>query len=165
MTECRKRIWIDHFQTGLLVRIVVYCMVYQVAVWAFFGICEMLDRGVAVLGGEVLFFSTPLVRNILVLVCIAPPLMFDAVRFAHRLVGPLYRFRKTVQAIAAGEPVALVQLRKGDLLMDLKDDFNVMLRQLEQRGLVVLKGPVPAETSDAAQAIASTVAPKVAPNS
>ena len=41
--------------------------------------------------------------------------------------------------MAAGEPVALVQLRQGDLLLDFKDDFNAMLKHLQQQGYVVLK--------------------------
>ena len=65
---------------------------------------------------------------------------YDAIRFAHRLVGPLYRFRKTMQAIAAGEQVAPVQLRKGDLLVGFQDDFNEhALGILEKQGYVLSK--------------------------
>ena len=46
-----------------------------------------------------------------------------------------------MQAVAAGEPVAPVNLRQGDLLLDLRDDFNAMLKTLEEKGVVVLKRP------------------------
>jgi nitrogen fixation/metabolism regulation signal transduction histidine kinase len=67
--------------------------------------------------------------------------IYDAVKHSHRIVGPIYRFRKTIQAITAGEELEFVSLRKEDMLHELKDDFNAMLRALEQRGAVVLKTP------------------------
>jgi nitrogen fixation/metabolism regulation signal transduction histidine kinase len=93
------------------------------------------------MGVQLGFLSKLSVRSVVALLTLVPPLTLDAVRFAHRLVGPLYRFRKTIQAVAAGEPVGLVQLRRGDFLTDLKDDFNAMLRRLEQNGFVLLKAP------------------------
>jgi nitrogen fixation/metabolism regulation signal transduction histidine kinase len=139
MREHRKKIWIDSFQTGLLVRIVVFVFAYQVVAWAFFALCEQINTAFADMGIQSSFLKSALVRNLLALLILIPPLILDALRFAHRLVGPLYRFRKTVQAIAAGERVGLVQLRDGDMLMDFRDDFNAMLKHLEQQGYVLLK--------------------------
>jgi hypothetical protein len=76
---------------------------------------------------------------------LVPLLTLEALRFAHRLVGPLYRFRKTLRAIGAGEAVGLVELRNGDMLQDFKDDLNAMLKRLEQQGAIVLKTPKAAE--------------------
>src|SRR5437763_13724099 len=134
----RKKIWIDRFQTYLFVRIAAYCLLYQLAVWTLVGIQRtifvaldgMLGSGVAdiffmFLAGAVVFLGFLFV--------------YDAVRFAHRIVGPLYRFRKVVQAIAAGEEIELVALRKGDFLQDMQDDLNQMIKVLEQRGAVSLK--------------------------
>jgi nitrogen fixation/metabolism regulation signal transduction histidine kinase len=70
--------------------------------------------------------------------------IYEAIIFTHRVVGPIVRFRKTVQAIIAGEEVDLVRLRNGDFLLELRDEFNEMLRILEQRGAVTLK---PTETA------------------
>jgi hypothetical protein len=138
MKEYRKRIWIHPFQTGLLVRIVLYCFIYQVTNFAFFSLCDMLDSTMMAFGADRRFFANPLVRNLFAVVVLLPPLTVDAIRFAHRLVGPLYRFQKTIRALAAGEPVALIQLRKNDFLVDLKEDFNAMLLNLEQKGYVGL---------------------------
>lgn len=151
MKEQRKRIWIDPFQTGLIVRIVVYLVAFQAVAWAFFALCDQVNVAFATRGAEVSYLRGGLARNLLSLLILVPPLTLEAVRFAHRLVGPLYRFRKTVQAIAAGERVALVQLRKGDLLLDFKDDFNAMLRRLEQQGYVLLKAPEPAVNGEVPQ--------------
>lgn len=141
MQQRRRRILIDPFQRGLIVRIVIYCCVYQVAAWALFTLFELIDASFAAMGAEWHFLSNTLVRTLLALLILVPPLTVDAVRFAHRLVGPLYRFRKTIQAMAAGEQVAPIQLRKHDMLTNLQDDFNALLKYLEQQGYVVLKTP------------------------
>lgn len=135
----RKRIWIDPFQTGLVVRIVAYCLIFQLAAWVFFALSDQIDRYIESIGGEGRFFSSPFVRSMWALVLLLPPLALEVIRFSHRLVGPLFRLRNTIRAISKGEPVNLVQFRDGDLLGDLKDDFNLMLRHLEQKGLVVVK--------------------------
>jgi nitrogen fixation/metabolism regulation signal transduction histidine kinase len=123
---------------------------YHVVAWSFFALCETADKCVTTLGVQHSFLSSSSFRSIVALLTLVPPLTLDAVRFAHRLVGPIYRFRKTVQAIATGEPVSLVQLRRGDFLTDFRDDFNAMLRRLEQNGFVLLKAP---ENSQAIETI------------
>ena len=148
MKNHRKRIWIDPFQTGLLIRIALYCVMYQVVSWAFFSLCEQIDASFAALRVEGSILGNVFVRSVLALLVVVPPLTLDAVRFAHRLVGPLYRIRKTMQAIAAGEPVALVRLRDRDMLVDFKDDFNAMLQHLEQQGYVLIKPANPADNSE-----------------
>lgn len=137
--DLRRKIWVHPFQTGLLVRILAYCLIYQAASWGFIAICEQVRTTFAQVTGPGTFAESFLVRSVLVLVVLLPPLTLDAVRFAHRLVGPLYRFRKTMQAIAAGEPVSLVRLRDGDMLQDFKDDFNAMLEALQRQGFVLAK--------------------------
>src|SRR5262249_52083778 len=126
---------------------------FQVVVWAFTALCEQLNIAATAAGAEGHLLSSGTVRVVLALLVLSPPLVLYSVRFAYRLVGPLYRFRKTIQAIAAGEPVALVQLRRGDLLGEFKDNFNAMLKTLEEKGLILLKDPekaVNAETAEVA---------------
>jgi hypothetical protein len=161
MKHQRKRIWIHSFQTGLLIRIAGYCVLCQVAAWAFVAVGEQINATFQQLGVESPLFSNPLLRILLPLLVLVPPFVLDAIQFAHRLVGPLYRFRKTIQAIAAGEPVALVNLRKGDQLMDFKDDFNLMLKALEQKGLIVLQAPAASATA-ATPAAAGSLTPAAA---
>lgn len=153
MKEHRKRIWIDPFQTGLLLRIAVYLVLYQVVVWAFIIFCDRINHDLVSIGVEWTFLANSPARTLLMLVLLAPPLALDAVRFAHRLVGPLYRFRKVIQAVAAGQPVAPVQLRKGDLLVDFQDDLNRMLKTLEEKGLVLLPAPGAADKAPAREAV------------
>ena len=149
MAEQRKRIWIDSFQTGLVVRIALYCLLYQVTSWALCAMWQYVDVALAGLKANGTPSGHVLIRSLLALLILMPPLTLDAIRFAHRFVGPLYRIRKTMQAIAAGEPIRLVQLRKGDMLIDFKDDFNRMLEHLEQQGFVLLKAATPAADAPA----------------
>ena len=138
MREQRKKIWIDRFQTFLFFRICLYFICYQVVVWAFvvlerdiFGGLERMLGPVASAYGWIFLPVTVLAVSVLFIA--------DALRFAHRIVGPLYRFRKAITGITAGEEQVLVTLRKGDFLREMQGEFNEMLKALEQRGAVVIR--------------------------
>jgi nitrogen fixation/metabolism regulation signal transduction histidine kinase len=152
MREKRKKIWIDRFQTYLSLRIAFYFILYQVAVWSLFAIERNLfaamEETVGPAGVALCFFI--LVVSVLLLGIL---FILDAVKLTHRIVGPLYRFRKTIQALAAGEEVDPVTLRKDDFLQEMREDFNAMLRALEQRGVVVLKTPEAKKEQDKEQPV------------
>ncbi len=147
----RKKIWIDRFQTYLVVRIGMYCVLFQAAVWAL----AMIDRTVGgaleqFIGADGAVYCYAIALGGIVIMTVSA--VYDAIKFGHRLVGPLVRFRNTVKAIAAGEEIELIRLRDGDFLQDLKDDFNNMIVALEQRGAITLK------TGDSAKAPAQPAA-------
>jgi hypothetical protein len=132
----RRKIWIDRFQTTLSIRLAIYFLLYQVALWVVFfinGRLTVLAESMGWSGPSCGMILTPAVAIGLALLFI-----FDAVHETHRIVGPLYRFRKTIQAVTNGEEIALIRLRDGDYLQELKGDLNAMLRALEQRGAVHL---------------------------
>src|SRR5262245_434658 len=121
MRERRKKIWIDRFQRSLSVRIALYFILYQVAVWS----CIVIERNLlvpleALLGGALATYCFAFLAAAVVFLGLL--FIYDAVTFSHRIVGPIYRFRKTVEAIAAGEELELVRLRKGDFLQELGDE-------------------------------------------
>ena len=62
---------------------------------------------------------------------IAPIVLWDSLRFSHRIVGPLVRFQNTLDGLASGKNVSEVRLRDGDLLIDLQDTFNRYLATLQ----------------------------------
>jgi hypothetical protein len=134
----RKKIWIDRFQTYLTLRIACFFAVFQVAVWLVVRIeRDILNSLEKIFGPGAITVWFFFLGGLIAFVGLV--FTYDAMRFSHRLVGPLYRFRKTIQAIAAGEQVDLLTLRKGDFLQDMKDDFNEMLKVLEQRGVAIVK--------------------------
>ncbi len=139
MLSKRKKIWIDRFQTYLVVRIGLYCVLFQAAVWALAMIDRTLNGALETfVGADAAAYCYAIAFGGIVIMTVSA--IYDAIKFAHRLVGPLVRFRQTIQAIAAGEEIELIRLRDGDFLQDLKDDFNTMIVALEQRGAITMKG-------------------------
>lgn len=145
MREDRKKVWIHEFQTKLLIRIGLYCLIFLVTLMNLLFVWRLLADGP---GNPLEQYRQFLVDYAPMLACLAvlvPIMAWDAVKFSHRLLGPLYRFRKTVQSIADGEPVRPIKLRQRDYLTEFRDDFNRMLESLQKQGVQVIKPNDPAE--------------------
>jgi HAMP domain-containing protein len=136
----RKRIWIDGFQTRLIVRLIFYCIGYQAALWVILMVLRAICTNLELVSGQPQpnYLGVPALLAILGLLGL---MTYDAVRYVHRLVGPVYRFRTTIQAINAGDPIDPIRLRKDDYLKDLANDFNQMLQLLHEKGAIVLRDP------------------------
>src|SRR5436309_1863075 len=107
----RTRVWVDEFQTRLTRRIVAYLGLTLVVMVNLLFAWKLLTEGVGDLTGQ---FVGVLRDNVAVLACLlvlVPVMAWDAIRFTHRLVGPLVRFRRAMQAVARGEAVAPIRLR------------------------------------------------------
>jgi hypothetical protein len=149
MAEERKKVWVDPFQTKLSMRIGGYLVVFFVVFCNFLFAWKMIEEGPL---DPLQQFLDTLRSNLPVIICLlvlVPVMAWDTIRFSHRLVGPLVRFRKTMQAMADGEAVRPIKLREGDYLLDMRDDFNKMLEQLQKQGVNVLKPADPAKEKDA----------------
>src|SRR5581483_6417014 len=125
-------------QTLLIVRIAAYFVVYQVFVWAVFACEESIRQSLRYETSLERPWSFIIIRET-ILLTVGALFIWDAVKLAHKIVGPLYRFRMVVKAVTAGEEVPVIVLRQGDLLLEMRDDMNEMLKALEQRGAVTLK--------------------------
>ena len=147
----RKKVWVDPFQTKLSMRIGGYLAIFFIVMCNFLFAWKMIDEGPINPWQQ----FVDMLRNYLpVFICLfvlVPVMAWDAIRFSHRLVGPLVRFRKTIQAITGGEAVRPIKLREGDYLTDLRDDFNQMLEELQKQGVPVLKPTDPAQADIDAQ--------------
>jgi hypothetical protein len=141
--EQRTRIWVHRFQTRLALRIGAYLSIFLVVLLNFLFAWRLWQEGPgnpAEQFGRMLRDYLPFWVCLLALV---PVVAWDAVRFTHRLVGPLVRIRQTVQDLAQGEAVRPIKLRDGDYLGEFRDDFNRMLETLQRRGLPVLRPRAP----------------------
>jgi hypothetical protein len=147
MRDERTNIWIHAVQTRLTFRLGVYWLLAQVCVWNVVFIWRVLQEApgnpVEQYGRFLADYTPALVGTLLLL----PVLAWDALRFAHRVFGPVYRVRRTLQALAAGEPVRPVRLREDDFLGEVRDDVNHMLEALQRRGLPVLQPTGPDEAA------------------
>jgi hypothetical protein len=139
MGNQRKQIWVHRFQSGLFFRIAAYWLIYRLTEWNFLFIWRLVQEGAQDPLEQYRRFFLDYWPGLLVFAVLVPFLAWDAVKFAHRLVGPLVRFQKAMRAVAAGEPVRPVELREGDYLGEVQDDFNHMLENLHQRGIPVLQ--------------------------
>ncbi|QDT64394.1 hypothetical protein [Calycomorphotria hydatis] len=132
--------YVSHDIQGRMIRsFAMYWFVYHAALWHIMFVWEWLQLNIAMLGTneqvsvgllylEFMYRHAPfLLCSLLVFPCVA----FDLVRFTHRVAGPLIRFRNTLNAMAKGEPVRKIKLRKGDLLTELQDSFNNYLEAVD----------------------------------
>jgi len=53
-----------------------------------------------------------------------PVLIWDMLKFSHRIAGPIYRFRRALEDHVSGGPLKAVSLRDGDLMGDFQGTFN-----------------------------------------
>jgi hypothetical protein len=60
-----------------------------------------------------------------------PLLLLDITKLSHRWVGPIFRLRTAMQALAMGEDVQPLTFRTGDYWKDLSDDFNAVLTRVK----------------------------------
>ena len=148
MNEERKKVWVDPFQTKLTIRIAGYLVVFLFVFGNTLFAWKMWSEGPVDPWNQFLETMSSNLPVFVLLTVLVPVMAWDTIRFSHRLVGPLVRFRKTMQDIAAGEPVRPIKLREGDYLTDLRDDFNKMLEELQKRGVPVIKPTDPAQDAD-----------------
>ncbi|MCI0380705.1 MAG: hypothetical protein L0215_24230 [Gemmataceae bacterium] len=139
MKNDRKAIWVDRFQTRLLYRIGVYLAIYLLCLANLLFIWRLLAEGPGNPIDQFLRVLSDFAPAFLGLAILLPIVAYDALRFSHRLVGPLVRFRRTMEEIAQGDTVRPMKLRDGDFLIDMRDEFNKMLEELQKRGVPVLR--------------------------
>lgn len=138
-THPRKRLFVNRdIQGRLLARTSLYWVLYHAVLWMamfFFRFAE--HRGAVMAGAEPRSFADLYGQFVhehsSLWVCsfaILPIVLWDLLKFSHRVVGPLVRFQRTLESLTAGQEVAEVKLRQGDLLSDLECAFNQYLASL-----------------------------------
>jgi hypothetical protein len=135
----RSRLWVDAFQTRLLFRMAFYLLVYVVVVWHLGFACDVLAslaangnrKRFAQLYLEYLAAVKPLLYAFFLT---APLLLYDLLKFSHRIAGPLHRCRQVMDEMAAGKPVTEFKPRKHDFMGDLFRAFNALIGVWNARG-------------------------------
>jgi len=145
MSQERKKVWIHAFQTKMLIRIGVYWLIYLVTLWNLLFAWRLLQEGPGNILEQYGRFLQDYYPPLILLLVLLPIAARDAVKFAHRLVGPLVCVRRGLQDLAAGQPIHPIRFRDGDYLLELRDDFNAMLEAFQRRGVPVLKPTEPAK--------------------
>jgi HAMP domain-containing protein len=140
MGNRRNRRIVETFQIRLCARIIAYAIVFQLTVWNLMFCLHLIHSNANFLDAYRDFFhdSWPMLACVMLL---APAFAWDAVRYCHRVAGPVYRIRQSMRNIAAGQPMRHVKLRAQDELTAMQDDFNAMLDALARRGAITLIDP------------------------
>ncbi len=79
-------------------------------------------------------FVLALQKNALMLVlmfAIMPAFLYDTIKMSNRFAGPISRLKNGLSALAKGEKVSEIKLRKDDFWGDLAEDFNRVAHLLQ----------------------------------
>ena len=135
----RKRLFVNReIQGRLLARTALYWMLYHGVLWMAMFLYRYAEHRGAVQAGAAprpfgdLYgqFVNEHFSMWICAVAILPIVLWDLLKFSHRVVGPLVPFQRAIERLTAGEKVAEVRLRHGDLLSDLQTSFNQYLTSL-----------------------------------
>jgi methyl-accepting chemotaxis protein len=135
----RTRILIDRLQHRLLlINLFYFCAIVLVLATALLLPSLLQLRGAALdasaenlaAANEFLFLHARLWPAVLIVLGL---LAFHSVIISHRIAGPLYRFRRVVEAVTAGHLSMRVKIRKHDYLTQEAQAINEMLEALERR--------------------------------
>ena len=89
MSEERKKVWIHAFQTKMLIRIGAYWLIYLVTLWNLLFVWRLIQEGPAISWISTCRFLQDYYPPLILFVALLPVAAWDAVKFAHRLVGPI----------------------------------------------------------------------------
>lgn len=133
----RTRIWINPgFQTRILARMVFYVIGSSVVIFHlafFFELCWRMFHGAPGSLTEAYMDFIEMHRFFLIgWVVFMPWVMFDVIRFSHRIAGPFYRCRRMMLEMAAGKRVPDFKPRKNDLMPEFFESFNVLIEHCNE---------------------------------
>lgn len=67
---------------------------------------------------------------LLVVLFLLPAYVVDTIKLSHRFAGPIFRLRRAIRDVAAGDKPQAIKFRKNDFWQDLANDYNAMLDRL-----------------------------------
>ena len=154
MKSLRKRLFVDPKVQGALVgRVILYWVVCLITITLML-ICWRIVTGPArpfyTHFDDLWFFHGPAVIASFLLL---PLVVVDIVRVSNRFAGPMLRLRRSMRALARGEYVEPLEFRDADYWHEFADDFNAVLKRVQQQG------PPPAEKRDEQEEPVGAAAP------
>lgn len=111
--------------------VVAVCIIFA-DIYGVFGRDEVIKNSLMVEGLFDHFVRTNIVIAIKLVIFLLIVGVFT-VFISHKLAGPLYRFERSTQVVAAGDLTHRVSLRKGDEMFELQDEFNKMVDAIHGR--------------------------------
>jgi len=130
----RKRLLIDaKVQGTLILRIVLYWFFCVIVVGLILIFLDIANGPVGPVFNQFRLESLWVQYGAVVIasVMLLPILVVDTVLNSNRFAGPLFRVRRSMKALAAGETVQPIHVRKKDLWADVAEEFNAVLAYVE----------------------------------
>jgi HAMP domain-containing protein len=129
----RKRLFIDRqVQGALLFRTVVYWFFLLVAAsLVMLGVYAITEPG----GTFLEYYGLVVQRHGAVAIAtlvLLPLVIYDVLVTTNRFAGPLYRMRRAMRALAAGEHVEPLQFREKDYWREMADEFNAIAAYVDE---------------------------------
>lgn len=126
-------------QGNLMWRFMMYWVVYNIALIVTMAGDQLVWRLPDMVTGNSSFnfgdflsaFGTANRPLFLAMAIFCPLLLWDMMRYTHRIAGPMYRFRKAMEDHINGAPLTKVQLRDGDLMQEFQDTYNKFVAHVE----------------------------------
>ena len=135
----RARYWVDSgFQLRLLLRMGLYVLGAVLVVLHVAFLFDMMWKTINQSGhswfpDSYLDFFRRQQFLLLGLILLLPLLLRDMLKFSNRVAGPLFRCRKTLEEMARGKAVPEFTPRKHDLMPELFQAFNEVIREWNAR--------------------------------
>jgi hypothetical protein len=135
----RTRLWVDPpVQARMLLRLGTNLFLYALVVGHigfFFQLLAVVgqpsfNKGIVNFYIEYLLAQTPLIWGF---VLVLPLMLFEMLKFSHRIAGPLFRCRRLMREMAEGKAIGEFIPRKGDLLTEFFQAFNVLIDAWNRR--------------------------------
>lgn len=133
--ERRRRYFVDPQVQGALLRQAIYYWLWASATFALiifiYRVFPAWLSGADQETGGIWYHLAPYV---VASAALFPIVVFSAIRFSNRFVGPMVRVRRTLKQLAQGEATSMGAFRENDFWSDAVDDINeiaALLRQLQ----------------------------------
>lgn len=132
-TERRRRYFVDSQVQGALLRQAIYYWLWSSATFALiifvYRVFPALLSGTGRESGRIWHHFAP---YMVASAALFPIVIFSAIRFSNRFVGPMVRVRRTLKQLARGESTPMRGFRENDFWSDTADDINQIAALLRQ---------------------------------
>ena len=130
----RKQLYVDKkVQTALVARVVFYWFVCMASVSLLVCLWELVAGGLS--GTAIDHLRSALYKLLPAVVASAlvlPLLIVDILKLSNRFAGPLVRFRRALDELAAGRSVEKLSFREGDFWQEMADQLNAVAERMDQ---------------------------------
>ena len=130
--EKRRTYFVNHpMQRGLATRLMSYFCGTWLLVFAL-PICAKLLFSELPFNQLAASLVTDIWFPLMISIMLLPIVVWDSIRYSHRIAGPLGRIEASLRAIADGDNVAPIRCRNGDFCLDMVDELNRIINQKNQ---------------------------------